>query len=89
MTQVQLQQRNIEIQQGGAAYSGFRVCHDCGYATHMLPTAYPYHIKAQCSCGQPLVPLLDTEVLYYISQMVKIKHFVAGLQQFLSIRVLP
>jgi hypothetical protein len=67
--------RNIQLLKGGGIFSGFRHCNNCGKAKWFDPRDFPYDDPLYCTnCPQSkLIPLLDSEVLYYLQKIWKMQ----------------
>jgi len=70
--------KSVEVIGDTACFSGMRLCVECGNAQWMIPDRFPYaaNPKPEClSCSKgELIPLLDSEVAYYVTQRWKLSH---------------
>ncbi len=75
----------IEVQQGGVPFSGFRICHACVNVEKREPQRVSYSEKIRCRCGHgDLSPLLDTEVMYYLAQRMKLTNALVAFGRLLD-----
>lgn len=82
---VRFKETTVQILQGDVPFSGVRLCYECGAIDQMDVEQVPYEQKVLCKCGHGksrMTPLSDKEVMYYLSQHMKVK---TKLREFYSL----
>jgi hypothetical protein len=65
--------RSVQVMAGGATFRGFRRCTECSFTDLIPPDHVPYDQQLPCPepghrCVGKMIPLLDSEVVYYLQR---------------------